>query len=95
MLSPWITAAVAQKMYGIPVGELARAENSSQSVAEFDQQYYSPSDVTKFCHLMDIPEPPIVLVGPNTPSLPGGESTLDIEWILATGAHLLNYQIWL
>jgi tripeptidyl-peptidase-1 len=88
LMSPWITASVVHNLYGIPPGEISQYANNSQSVAEFDGQYYSPSDVASFAKLMNIPEAPVVLVGPNQPNKPGGESTLDIEWIMTTGLNI-------
>mmetsp|Transcript_45260 Transcript_45260/g.113937 ORF Transcript_45260/g.113937 Transcript_45260/m.113937 type:complete len:746 (-) Transcript_45260:31-2268(-) len=85
---PWITSQVAQQLYGIPKGYMSTNPNNVQSVAEFDGQFYSPDDVNSFTHLMNLVQPPITVVGPNNASVPGGESTLDIEWILTTGLNV-------
>jgi hypothetical protein len=72
----------------IPNGYTTSNPNNKQSVAEFDGQFYSPDDVNSFTNLMNLVQPPIQVVGPNNASQPGGESTLDIEWILTTGLNV-------
>jgi hypothetical protein len=77
----WITPEVVRQRYSIPTGLGSLHPNNSQSVAEFDHQFYSPSDLDLFSNLMGVPLANVSLVGPNNPKLPGGESTLDIQWI--------------
>lgn len=90
-LSPWVTAALARDLYDIPYGLVSVDPNNSQSVAEFDGQFYSPSDLNKFTQLMGLPSSPVVVVGSNDPTNPGVESTLDIQWIQTTGTHFLDF----
>jgi len=89
--SPWITPAVANSLYYIPPGTRSTNSGNSQAVAEFDGQFYSPSDLATFSQLMGLPSPNITLHGPNDPTHPGGESTLDIEWITAIGVDVPTY----
>ena len=86
----WITPEVVRQRYSIPTGLGSLHPNNSQSVAEFDKQYYSPSDLDLFSNLMGVPLANVSLVGPNNPKLPGGESTLDIQWITGN-LHPLFY----
>ena len=91
LLSPWIIASVAQKIYGIPEGVLSTNAKTTQSVAEFDAQYYKPNDLTTFCDLMGVPEPAVDVRGKNLPLHAGLEATMDIQWIAATGENHLQH----
>eukprot|EP01095_Lingulamoeba_sp_RSL-Kostka_P008441 TRINITY_DN2823_c1_g1_i1.p1 TRINITY_DN2823_c1_g1~~TRINITY_DN2823_c1_g1_i1.p1 ORF type:complete len:709 (-),score=267.92 TRINITY_DN2823_c1_g1_i1:299-2425(-) len=74
-------------LYNIPRSIRITNPNITQCVVEFEQQYYSPSDLTLFANQMGVaPVPPITVIGPNDLSNPGVEANLDIQWILATGA---------
>ena len=59
-----------------------------QAVIEFDNQYYSPSDLETFRHLMSLPPTPVDVHGSNDPSLPGGEATLDVQMITSVGVGI-------
>ena len=83
--SVWVTPQVTNGAYYIPPGTKSTNLGNSQAVAEFDEQYYSPSDLSTFSSLMGVPNPNVTVHGTNNPDKPGGESTLDIEWITAIG----------
>jgi tripeptidyl-peptidase-1 len=53
-------------------------------VAEFLGQYYSPSDLSSFFYQMGLTDlsSTVTVIGPNNASLPGGEATLDIEFLM-------------
>lgn len=97
--------------YNIPPNTLVKT-NVTQCVVEFEQQYYSPDDLTLFFEQMGLPtDTPVPLIGnvlilypsrvkrlflkkatgPNNASNPGGEATLDIEYIMgvAPGTYLI------
>eukprot|EP00949_MAST-11_sp_MAST-11-sp1_P004644 g4644.t1 len=61
----------------------ANAKGNSMAVAEFQGQYFSPSDNKQFgdaCHVdVDV----AAVIGGNAPSSPGVEAQLDIEYIKA------------
>eukprot|EP01128_Nolandella_sp_AFSM9_P003645 TRINITY_DN158_c0_g1_i1.p1 TRINITY_DN158_c0_g1~~TRINITY_DN158_c0_g1_i1.p1 ORF type:complete len:731 (-),score=198.61 TRINITY_DN158_c0_g1_i1:281-2452(-) len=69
------------------INELYRSGTSkfSQCVVEFEQQYYSPSDLTLFFDQMGVDgtETPVTVIGENDASNPGGEANLDIQWMFA------------
>jgi hypothetical protein len=48
---------------------------------EFEQQYYSPSDLTMFFVEMGLDtSTPVIVIGPNNITDPGVEANLDIQW---------------
>ena len=51
------------------------------AVAEFFDQYYSPDDLDAFMEANGLPSAAhlVRLEGPNDPSKPGGEASLDIQ----------------
>eukprot|EP01094_Clydonella_sp_ATCC50884_P021856 TRINITY_DN48_c0_g1_i1.p2 TRINITY_DN48_c0_g1~~TRINITY_DN48_c0_g1_i1.p2 ORF type:complete len:573 (+),score=234.19 TRINITY_DN48_c0_g1_i1:107-1720(+) len=65
----------------------ASAQNNSLAVAEFQAQYYSPTDLTSFFNTY-VPNAPAgadqvyKVVGTNKPESPGIEASLDIEYIM-------------
>lgn len=93
---PWVSVEAARRLYGIPRAT-ASPGLATQSVAEFSAQYYDPDDVNAFYRLMGLslpsssPSPDIRVIGPNNPAFPGGESTLDIEWVLAIAPQAPTY----
>lgn len=89
--SEWITPELVSTIYGIPPGTVGTNSMNSQAVAEFDKQYYSPDDLSTFSSLMGRPEPNVILYGPNNSQFPGGESTLDIQWVTAVGVNVPTY----
>jgi len=67
-------------------------------VIEWEQQSYSPDDLQGFgkqlgVNHLDMPSKNHI-IGPNDPTMPGDESTLDIQWIAATGIGATNW-FWL
>jgi len=81
------------EMYGVP--EKPNATSGSQGVIEWEDQYYSPKDQKKFGELMNLKDFEVIpdkqIVGDNDPSEPGDESTLDIQYIAATGVNVTNW----
>jgi tripeptidyl-peptidase-1 len=73
-------------MYSIP--DNAMIKNSSAGVMEWEDQYYSPTQLKSFStdFSVSITAPTAAhTVGTNIPTDPQLESTLDIQWILAIG----------
>jgi len=67
---------------------------ASQSVAEFEQQYFSVPDLKQFFTAFGIPPAEadrVIVVGPNNQSDPGGEAALDIQYIMAMAPHATTY----
>jgi tripeptidyl-peptidase-1 len=62
--------------------------NSSAGVIEFEDQYFSPTDLSQFASQFAVPITPVTakhIVGNNDPSNPQIEATLDIQYILGVG----------
>lgn len=57
---------------------------------EFEQQYYSPSDLQLFFNMtgVDGQRTRVDVIGPNYPNNPGGEANLDIQWIMAIAPYI-------
>eukprot|EP01126_Amoeba_proteus_P059303 TRINITY_DN7737_c0_g1_i4.p1 TRINITY_DN7737_c0_g1~~TRINITY_DN7737_c0_g1_i4.p1 ORF type:complete len:721 (-),score=124.23 TRINITY_DN7737_c0_g1_i4:129-2291(-) len=91
--TPWVSPQYIYSTYGIPQGYRASNYKNSQSVVAFEEQYISFDDLQQFFTLMGLPETPVVVVGQNDPSNPGGESTLDIQYITGVGAGV-NTTFW-
>jgi len=70
-------------IYKVPSGT-ANTGNSSICVAEWEDQYFDPSELQAFAKDFAIKIPALIpshIVGKNDPSNPGVESTLDIEYV--------------
>jgi len=63
---------------------MALVSENSQSVAEFLGEYYSSKDLSRWMSFMDVQSTagPVQVLGPNDEQNPGGEATLDIQWML-------------
>jgi len=73
-------------------GVVGSASNNSQAVAQFLEQYYAPSDLSTFQQqynliVMNVSE----VDGPNDPTAPGLEATLDIEYVMAMGQNIVTW----
>ena len=77
--TPPVTPQTLAALYNIPPN--VYATNGSQAVGEFEQQYYSPSDLALFFKMMGITgaDTPVTVVGFNNGSHPGAEANLDIQ----------------
>ena len=65
---------------------------TTQAVASFLKQYFSPSDLEKFQDENGIPSQPIAKTeGENDPSNPGIEADLDVEYITAIGRNVTTW----
>ena len=71
--------------------EVCSATNNSQSVAEFSGQYYSPSDLDYWFTAMNVVPGSVVVTGRDLPQYPGGEATLDIEFIMGLSQNVTTY----
>eukprot|EP01137_Pigoraptor_chileana_P011160 Opistho-2@61610 len=73
---------------------VATNPKSSQAVAAFLKQYYSPSDLAKFQKNNNIAVRDIdVVTGPNDANNAGVEAQLDVEYIQATGRNVTTWFI--
>eukprot|EP01113_Clastostelium_recurvatum_P024683 TRINITY_DN2946_c0_g1_i1.p1 TRINITY_DN2946_c0_g1~~TRINITY_DN2946_c0_g1_i1.p1 ORF type:complete len:771 (+),score=171.84 TRINITY_DN2946_c0_g1_i1:2082-4394(+) len=85
-----------RSLYGVPQNSIVTNQSFSQSVVEFEQQYYSPSDLALFLQEMGLnTNVTVPVVGPNDETNPGGEANLDIQYIMgmAPGARTVFWSI--
>eukprot|EP00297_Palpitomonas_bilix_P005380 CAMPEP_0113896130 /NCGR_PEP_ID=MMETSP0780_2-20120614/17809_1 /TAXON_ID=652834 /ORGANISM="Palpitomonas bilix" /LENGTH=816 /DNA_ID=CAMNT_0000887161 /DNA_START=63 /DNA_END=2513 /DNA_ORIENTATION=- /assembly_acc=CAM_ASM_000599 len=83
--SPWVTPQSIKDLYGVPQGERGDSSSSnSMAVDEFLEEYYSPADLQNFFDMLGVRESAegVIETGPNVPSQPGGEASLDIQVIM-------------
>jgi len=79
-----VTPSVIQKAYGIDQKTVKRSGKTNiQAVGQFQGQYVSPTDLSKFCQAYDAQANCSIakFIGQNTGSRPGIESMLDTEYI--------------
>jgi len=80
-----VTPSVIRQRYNVTM--TGSNKNNSQAVAEFQDQFYSPSDLTTF-FTQYVPnaqpgqDQVTKVVGTNSPSSPGTEAELDIQYIM-------------
>lgn len=86
------TPSTLRALYGIGDTEGTTGDGNRQAVASFLQEYYSPDDLQAFFAALY----PIAkgrtptLLGPNDPTNPGLEASLDIQYIMAIGGNILT-----
>eukprot|EP01114_Cavostelium_apophysatum_P010671 TRINITY_DN2473_c0_g1_i2.p1 TRINITY_DN2473_c0_g1~~TRINITY_DN2473_c0_g1_i2.p1 ORF type:complete len:741 (+),score=125.61 TRINITY_DN2473_c0_g1_i2:30-2252(+) len=91
-LGKFVTPQELQRFYGVPEGTVASDEvEFAQSVAEFLGQYYSPADLDQFFQVMALPKAEVELIGVNNVSNPGGEASLDIQYIMGVAPGITTY----
>ena len=77
-----VTPESIAKNYNISQGYTSTSPKNSQAVASFLKQYFSPEDLKKFQNEFDIPSNPITkVIGTNDEKRPGGEASLDVQYI--------------
>lgn len=82
----WVTPTVIYNELNIPTGTVGKASNNLQAVAQFLEQYYAPSDLQAFQSYFNTPAQVVAkTIGNNIASQPGGEASLDIQYIMGTG----------
>jgi len=80
-----VTPQTLWSYYNIPNDYYITKPQLTQSVVEFEQQYYDPADLQLFFEETGIrgQDTPVTVIGPNDPTNPGGEASLDLQWIMA------------
>jgi hypothetical protein len=79
-----ITPAIIKNLYKIG-SAVGKADNNSQAVAEFEQEYFYPSDIPIFQKKFDLPLKNISrIVGRNQPNT--GASEVFAATCVATGS---------
>ncbi|KAM9788056.1 tripeptidyl-peptidase 1 [Syngnathus typhle] len=87
-----VTPAVLRARYNMTAADVGSAQNNSQAVAQFLEQFYSPADLAEFMslyggsfqHLSKVDR----VVGTQGTGKAGLEASLDVEYIMSTGASI-------
>jgi tripeptidyl-peptidase-1 len=92
-LSRWVLPQTLQQTYGVPLGLTNRNEqNQGQSVSEFLGEYYSPTDLSQFFALAGLTDEKVDYVyGPNDVNNPGGEASLDIQYLMGVSRNVTTW----
>ena len=104
--TPYVTPQLVYSIYNIPFGTRSVHPSNSQAIVSFEEQYYSHSDLTSFFDSTGIRRDEPTLIGYNNDTMPGGEATLDVQWVMGigqgvptttwsfpTGDYILNWAI--
>nr|BAK03025.1 predicted protein [Hordeum vulgare subsp. vulgare] len=83
--TPPVVPQTISQMYRVPPNYVIENPKVTQAVVEFEQQYFSTSDLQLFFEEMGIPgaNTPVTVIGPNNQTDAGGEANLDIQYIMA------------
>ncbi|MBN3324144.1 TPP1 peptidase, partial [Atractosteus spatula] len=90
-----VTPAVLRKRYNLTRSDIGSGQNNSQAVAQFLEQYFHPADLAEFMmlfgrefqHLSEVDR----VVGKQEGGKAGLEASLDIEYIMSTGANISTW----
>ncbi|KAM9466602.1 tripeptidyl-peptidase 1 [Clarias gariepinus] len=90
-----VTPTVLRARYNLTAADIGHAANNSQAVAQFLEQYYHPADLAEFMsiyargfkHLTEVER----VVGTQGGGKAGLEASLDIEYIMSTGANISTW----
>ncbi|KAM6969682.1 tripeptidyl-peptidase 1 isoform 2-T2 [Tautogolabrus adspersus] len=90
-----VTPAVLRARYNMTATDVGTAQNNSQAVAQFLEQYYSAADLSEFMsmygrsfqHHSQVDR----VVGTQGAGKAGLEASLDIEYIMSTGANISTW----
>ncbi|XP_047466761.1 tripeptidyl-peptidase 1 [Mugil cephalus] len=87
-----VTPSILRTRYNLTAADVGSARNNSQAVAQFLEQYYHPADLAEFMtmfggsfqHLSQVDR----VVGTQGGGKAGLEASLDVEYIMSTGANI-------
>ncbi|KAM9341285.1 LOW QUALITY PROTEIN: tripeptidyl-peptidase 1 [Symphorus nematophorus] len=90
-----VTPAILRERYNLTATDVGTAQNNSQAVAQFLEQYYSPADLAEFMsmfgrsftHHSQVDR----VVGTQGAGKAGVEASLDVEYIMSTGANISTW----
>ena len=84
--SPYVTPNTIFERYSVPLTTRGSSANNSQAVVAFENQFIDvDGDFKNFAHELGLKFVQPEIDGLNDPTQPGGESTLDIQYITAIG----------
>ncbi|MCJ8736976.1 hypothetical protein PDJAM_G00018590 [Pangasius djambal] len=90
-----VTPTILRARYNLTAADIGNAANNSQAVAQFLEQYYHPADLAEFMnlfargfkHLSEVER----VVGTQGGGKAGLEASLDVEYIMSTGANISTW----
>ncbi|KAM9355941.1 tripeptidyl-peptidase 1 [Pholidichthys leucotaenia] len=90
-----VTPYILRTRYNLTDADVGSAENNSQAVAQFLEQYYNPTDLAEFMslygksfkHRSQVDR----VVGTQGTGKAGLEASLDVEYIMSTGANISTW----
>lgn len=90
-----VTPAILRTRYNLTAADVGSTQNNSQAVAQFLEQYYHPADLAEFMnmfgrtfqHLSQVDR----VVGTQGAGKAGLEASLDVEYIMSTGANISTW----
>ncbi|KAG7510543.1 tripeptidyl-peptidase 1 [Solea senegalensis] len=90
-----VTPAVLRQRYNLTKADVGTSQSNSQAVAQFLEQYYHPADLVEFMimyggsfqHRSQVDR----VVGTQGGGRAGIEASLDIEYIMSTGANISTW----
>jgi tripeptidyl-peptidase-1 len=89
-----ITPTVIRARYNISSTLVGTNSGNMHAVAEFQAQYYAPTDLKQFWSTY-VPFAPFQavagVVGQNDPTSPGVEASLDIEYLMGVAPNITTY----
>ncbi|CAL1575111.1 unnamed protein product [Knipowitschia caucasica] len=90
-----VTPSILRQRYNLSSSDVGGASNNSQAVAQFLEQYYHPSDLSEFMSIFggSFPHQSSVerVVGTQGGGKAGLEASLDVEYIMSTGANISTW----
>eukprot|EP00281_Chroomonas_sp_CCMP1168_P022533 CAMPEP_0206229260 /NCGR_PEP_ID=MMETSP0047_2-20121206/9602_1 /ASSEMBLY_ACC=CAM_ASM_000192 /TAXON_ID=195065 /ORGANISM="Chroomonas mesostigmatica_cf, Strain CCMP1168" /LENGTH=574 /DNA_ID=CAMNT_0053652547 /DNA_START=45 /DNA_END=1769 /DNA_ORIENTATION=- len=95
---PWYPKCLAstavppclKELHNVTVNK-GTSSDSSQGVALFGYQFYSPSDLAEFQKEYKVPHIDITDLNDNDPTTPGTEASLDVQYISGLGAGIQTW----
>ncbi|KAK1793507.1 hypothetical protein P4O66_011883 [Electrophorus voltai] len=90
-----VTPATIRTRYNLTAADVGTAANNSQAVAQFLEQFYHPADLAEFMilfargfkHHTEVER----VVGTQGGGKAGMEASLDVEYIMSTGANISTW----
>uniref|UniRef100_A0A8D0H481 Tripeptidyl peptidase 1 n=1 Tax=Sphenodon punctatus TaxID=8508 RepID=A0A8D0H481_SPHPU len=90
-----VTPAVIRKRYNLTDGDVGAVSNNSQACAQFLEQYFHQADLAEFMQLFGsgfkhhsrVDQ----VVGQQGRGMAGMEASLDVEYIMSTGANISTW----
>ncbi|XP_033843553.1 tripeptidyl-peptidase 1 [Periophthalmus magnuspinnatus] len=90
-----VTPSILRQRYNLSSSDVGGAHNNSQAVAQFLEQYYHPADLSEFMSLFggSFQHHSVVeqVVGTQGGGKAGLEASLDVEYIMSTGANISTW----